>query len=634
MKKICLFVALCSTTVLNAQTTAKDSLQLPEVVVTGTRNAVDVRHLPMTVTVVDRDVLTEMQRPSVLPTLSEQVPGLFVTSRGIMGYGVGSGAAGGISLRGISGGTGGMLVLIDGHPQYSNIYGHPIADSYQTLMAERVEVLRGPASVLYGSNAMGGVLNIVTRQNSSPLGGTEGGTFISLGAGSYGTVQTQVSNQSRHGAFSSTVGVQYNRSDNHRPRMGFEQESGYAKLGYDMTPHWNVYGEVNLTRFEGSDPGTTSQPVYDRDQWITRGEATMAVENHYEGTSGALSVFTNFGNHRIDDGWSVGRAGGNGPDQRDYYFRSKDNLTGVSLYQSVTLFDGNRLTAGLDFQHSYGHAYNTSKTTNAITNKGKPTYSKSHRNEVAGYVDIRQDVAAWLTVDAGARIDHHSVAGTAFIPQVGAVVRPIGDGQLKAMVSKGYRNPTMKDLYLYAMANDSLDPECIWHYELSWRHRVGALTYGANVYYLKGDNMIQTVSVGGSDARGANTGEVENRGVELEADYRVSNALTLSTNHSLLHMQNPVLAAPKYKGCLGARWHCCRWTVVAAMQYLGGLYTAVGQNEKKSSVMLLNATVAYHATDNIGLWLRGENLLAQKYEVIEGYTMPRATFMAGVNVQM
>ena len=58
-------------------------------------------------------------------------------------------------LRGISSGTGEIMVLIDGHPQYNGIFGHPISDSYQTLMAERVEVLRGPASLLYGSNAMG-----------------------------------------------------------------------------------------------------------------------------------------------------------------------------------------------------------------------------------------------------------------------------------------------------------------------------------------------------------------------------------------------------------------------------------------------------------------------------------------------
>ena len=110
----------------------------------------------------------------------------------MMGYGVSTGAAGGINLRGITGGSGQLMVLIDGHPQYQGIYGHPISDSYQTLMAERVEVLRGPASVLYGSNAMGGVLNIVTRQ---PVGRNYIATNINLGVGSYGTVQADASNQ-------------------------------------------------------------------------------------------------------------------------------------------------------------------------------------------------------------------------------------------------------------------------------------------------------------------------------------------------------------------------------------------------------------------------------------------------------
>lgn len=156
MQKALLFVVcgMIASTALAQQT---DSLALQEVVVTGTRTATDVRHLPMTVTVIDRQQLTEQHQTSVLPTVMQQVPGLFVTSRSMMGYGVSTGAAGGINLRGIAGGTGQLMVLIDGHPQYQGIFGHPIADSYQTLMAERVEVLRGPASMLYGSNAMGGV---------------------------------------------------------------------------------------------------------------------------------------------------------------------------------------------------------------------------------------------------------------------------------------------------------------------------------------------------------------------------------------------------------------------------------------------------------------------------------------------
>lgn len=138
------------------------SYSINEIVVTGTRNETDIRHLPMTISVVGRQQLEQNYQPSVLPTLTEQVPGLFTTSRGMMGYGVSGGAAGGMSLRGIGGGVGptggpttGLLVLIDGHPQYMGLMGHPIADAYQTMMTERVEVLRGPASVLYGSNAMG-----------------------------------------------------------------------------------------------------------------------------------------------------------------------------------------------------------------------------------------------------------------------------------------------------------------------------------------------------------------------------------------------------------------------------------------------------------------------------------------------
>ena len=121
-----------------------------EVVVTGTRHETDVRHLPMTISVVGRQKIAEGFQPSLLPTLTEQIPGLFVTGRGIMGYGVSGGAAGQMTLRGVGGGpTTGLLVLIDGHPQYMGLMGHPIADAYQSMLADRVEVVRGPASVLY-----------------------------------------------------------------------------------------------------------------------------------------------------------------------------------------------------------------------------------------------------------------------------------------------------------------------------------------------------------------------------------------------------------------------------------------------------------------------------------------------------
>jgi len=599
-----------------------DSLALPEVVVTGTRNATDVRHLPMTVTVIGRDMLTAEHQTSVLPTVMREVPGFLVTSRGMMGYGVSGGAAGGINMRGLSGGSGQMMVLIDGHPQYQGIYGHPISDSYQTLMAERVEVLRGPASVLYGSNAMGGVMNIVTRQAKKD------GIFtnVNLGAGSYGTIQTEASNQVRAGKFSSTVSAQYSRSDNHRPRMGFEQYGGYLKLGYDINENWNAYIDANVTHFNASQPGTEEKPLWDADQWITRGVVSAALENNYGWTSGALSVYTNFGRHKIDDGTSDPTA----PTAR--YFRSKDALTGVSLYQSMQLFEGNRVTAGFDYMHIYGNAYYTSKATGDILDTPNKQSGKSYRNEIAGYVDFRQDLMDWLTVDLGARVDYHNIAGTEFVPQAGVVVRPIEAGEIKAMASKGFRNPTMREMYLYPPSNTDLEPERLWNYELSWNHRLEDGTiYGVNVFYLKGDNLIQQMPVDGKQ-RLVNTGEIENWGMEAELKYPIGPYFYVRANTSYLHMKNKIVGAPEGTGYAGVDYHQGKWFASLGLKRIEDLYTAVGDDETKEDVLLVNASVTYALMQNISLWARGENLLARKYEFNKGFPMPRATFMGGVSL--
>ena len=624
-----ILMAMCGLTASLAQAEIPDSLLMDEVVVTGTRNATDVRHLPMTVTVIGRDRLTVEHQPSVLPTVMREVPGLFLTSRAMMGYGVSTGAAGGINLRGIAGGAGQLMVLIDGHPQYQGIYGHPISDSYQTMMAERVEVLRGPASVLYGSNAMGGVINIVTRGNKSYWGSYDHcNTNVSLGAGSYGTVQTEVSNELSRGRFSSTVAAQYNRSDNHRPRMGFEQYGGYLKMNYYMTENWNAYVDANVTHFNASYPGSTDKPMYDADQWITRGVVSAAVENHYGNTNGALSVYSNFGRHKIDDG--AGATVPFVPTAR--YFRSKDALTGVSWYQSAQLFEGNRVTVGADYMHIYGNAYYTSKETGETLETPNKQSGRSYRNEIVGYVDFRQDLLEWLTIDLGARVDHHSITGTEFIPQGGIVVRPLSTGEAMVMVSKGFRNPTMREMYLYPPSNTDLEPERLWNYELSWKHRLSdGFTYGANLFYLKGDNMIQTVPVDGKP-RNVNTGEIENWGFELEVSYPLCRYLDIRANSAYLHKKNKVLAAPEGMGYLGVDFHKDKWVATLGLQRIEDLYTAVGDNEVKENFWLLNASVTYALARNISLWARGENLLAQKYEINLGYPMPRATFMGGVSL--
>lgn len=614
---------------LQAQT-SKDSTKVArsyainEVVVTGTRSETDVRHLPMTVSVVGRPQLEASQQTSVLPVLNSQVPGFFSTSRGVMGYGVATGASGQMSLRGIGGPaqaglpTTGLLVLIDGHPQYMGLMGHPIADAYQTMMAERVEVLRGPASVLYGSNAMGGVINIVTRKMQ------EDGirTNINIGAGSYGSVQTEATNRIRKGRFSSTVTASYNRTDGHRADMAFEQYGGYAKLGYDFTDNWKVWGDVNVTRFNATNPGSVMKPYIDNDQRITRGMTSFALENHYEKTSGALSFFYNWGDHWINDGYQPGG------EPLQYRFNSNDQMLGVSWYQSIQLFQGNRLTVGADYFHFGGEAWNQ------FFDGHRETSADKSLNEVAGYVDFRQDIAAWLTLDAGARVDYHSQTGTEFIPQVGLAFHLPENAEIKAMASKGFRNPTIREMYMFPPQNPDLKPEKLWNYELSFSQRLmdNRLSYGLNVFYINGENLIiRLPNPNGSGMLNQNSGEIENWGAEANVRYQFNPVWSVMANYSWLHMENPVLASPEHKLYGGVNFRKGRWSASTGIQYVKGLYTDLDAATKENFV-LWDMQGSFKATNYLSFYVRGENLLAQRYEINAGYPMPKATFMGGVNI--
>ena len=596
---------------------------IEEVVVTGTRNETDVRHLPMTVSVVNREQIEHRNDPSLLPLLTEYIPGLFTTSRGLMGYGVSGGAAGGMSLRGIGGvpqeglPTTGMLVLIDGHPQYMGLMGHPISDAYQSLLAERVEVLRGPASVLYGSNAMGGVINIVTRKMQQD--GIR--THANVGYGSYNTLQSEVTNRIRKGRFTSIVSGSYNRTDGHRKEMEFEQYGGYAKFGYEISDAWNVWADVNLTHFDASNPGEISNPLLDNDQRITRGMTSFALANNYAKTSGTLSFFYNWGKHWINDGYNLGG------DPLDYRFHSRDLMLGVSWYQSVQLFEGNRLTVGFDYFHFGGEAWNKTLAGERDAQADKT------QDDVAGYIDFRQNLGDWLTFDVGLRVDHHSQVGTEWVPQVGFSFHLPENSEVKLMASKGFRYPTIREMYMFRPANPDLKPERLWSYELSFAQRLldGRLSYGVNVFYIDGENLIMRMPIDGRPLN-VNTGKIENSGIEAQVAYRIVPAWSVDANYSYLHMDNPVLASPEHKLYAGTAFLKGRWNVSTGLQYVAGLYKELDPEETED-FLLWNVRGSFRVLDGFDVWVKGENLLAQRYEINAGFPMPKATVMAGVNIK-
>lgn len=591
--------------------------ELAPAVVTGTRNATDIRHLPMTLSSISRAELTRNYQTSVLPTVSELVPGLFITSRGMMGYGVSTGAAGSMKVRGIGSGAQ-TLVLIDGQPQYAGLMGHPIPDAYQTMMAEKVEVLRGPASVLYGSNAMGGVMNIVTRK---PL--SDGSrTSVMLEGGSYGTFQGQATNQTRAGKFSSSAGINYGRTDGHRSNSNFEQMSGFAKLGYEISDKWSAAADLSLIHFNASNPGEESNPYIDNDSKITRGLASLQLTNDYGKLSGAVRAFYDWGHHNINDGYHPG-----GTPQTQLYLHN-DFITGLTAYESAALFNGNRTTLGIDYQHFGGKAWNR-----MIETGEHKRLAQKEQDEVAGYVDFRQDISQILTIDAGLRVDWHSQTGTEIVPQGGLTLHLPSDAQIRAMVSKGFRNPVIREMYMFRPANADLRPERLMNYEIAYSDLFlnRRLKIGLNLFYLKAENLITTTMADGRPLN-VNTGATENSGIEFETSFRALDNLALNANYSYLHMSSPVTGAPEHKLYIGADYSLGDLSLSTGVQYIAALYMAASKNADKEYFTLWNLTASYRIMKIMKAFVRGENLLAQKYQTMQGFTMPRATIMAGVQL--
>lgn len=127
----------------------KDTVNIDEVVITGTKTLVNRNNVPLTVSSISGEKIASSSESALLPALAEQVPGMFVTERGITGFGVSTGAAGQVSLRGVGGSPNTqVLVLVDGNPQFMGIMGHTMPDAYIASDVEKVEVIRGPASTL------------------------------------------------------------------------------------------------------------------------------------------------------------------------------------------------------------------------------------------------------------------------------------------------------------------------------------------------------------------------------------------------------------------------------------------------------------------------------------------------------
>ena len=203
---------------------------------------------------------------------------------------------------------------------------------------------------------------------------------------------------------------------------------------------------------------------------------------------------------------------------------------------------------------------------------------------------------------------------------------------LKASVSKGFRMPNMRELYMYAVANEALLPEKAWSYDLTAGHHFldGALNVEASVFHTVGSNIIEVNIVDGK-RQNRNVGQFANTGAELSADWKLSGAMSLNANYSFLHMEKIYTGAPVHKAWIGADWKAGKFSLNGGAMYIGDLYLTTGETPRKQSYVDVKLRAAYRLTDGLSLFVRGANLLNRKFETMDGFPEPGITILGGIS---
>ncbi len=573
---------------------------LEEVVVTGSKTETLKKKVPFSVSQINRLQIENTGQINILPVLNNYVPGVFVTERNALGFGVATGGSGGINIRGVGGAPNtGVLVLIDGHPQYQGIFGHPLADAYVASDVQKVEVIRGPASMLYGTNAMGGVVNIITRQNEQA--GFNGSAGVSYGF--YNTQKYYGTAGYRQKRWDVYTSINHDKTDGIRDSTDFKITNGYTKVGYTISDKLKLMADFMIAKYFANDNGPVHNPAHFGID-ILRGKTSLTLGNSIANSEGALKIYHNFGNHTLSDG-----------------FQSTDRNSGIMLYQTVRLFTGNSITVGTDLRQYGGDA-----------NAGKAKDTLKTVNEVAGYIYTQQTLAEIITLNAGLRIEHSNVWGTELVPVGGVAISPSNYTTFKASLSKGFRSPTIMELYLYA-SNPDLKPERMMNYELSWLQGMLAnkLKIELTGYVINGENMVQ-VAGNPPNVRRENVGSFNNKGVEVSVNYIPIKQLHLHSNYSYLHQQKITLAAPRQQFNINANYKYNIWNFFTGLQYIDQLFSNIIP-ERLQNYTLWNVRVSAAPLKHLNLFIAGNNLLNKQYEINYGYPMPGRNFSAGVDVR-
>jgi iron complex outermembrane receptor protein len=413
-----------------------------------------------------------------------------------------------------------VLVLIDGHPISEPVFGTVSVGTDLVLnlnAVERIEFVRGPSSVMYGTGAMFGVVNIVMKTgdgthtaSTTARAGSDGLSSISAS----GTTAIGATNIAVSGLLRSEAG-----RDLYFPE--------FATNGSDGIAHHRDYDR--------------SMGVLAR---ITRGEfaATIDYGTRTKGVPGA-----SFGSNFNDDEWTI--------DRRKLIDLSYEHpLTprmrvAVHAYwhrydydgsypQSPTLFD-NSLgeTVALESRLAWDVRANDRLTlgieaTNAIRSEYRYWGNGEQMLEgpfatVSGYVQNEYQPSSNLSITAGLRLEHDTVVGSWFNPRLAVVFSPSASSTLKILYGQAYRAPSVYELQAYGNENHELNPENVRTAEIVFEQKLNrSFAMFASLYSNKAERLIQIeTGADGAEDYHNDIAALKANGVEMQLDYRAQSGV-------------------------------------------------------------------------------------------------------------
>ena len=638
-----LATAIFFSPLLSQETGEKEKKILPlqhKVVVTATRIETPAHEVASSVSVISKEDLERMKKATVLKTL-EEIPGLTIIQNGAVG------GAASIFIRGAN--SEHTLVLMDGVE-----LNNPISPARSVDLAhftldniERVEVLRGPQSTLYGSDALSGVVNIITQK-----GHGKPKFSLSSATGSYGTFY------SRAGLGGGTEKIHYSLGTTYFQSNGFsaastdyegnEEKDGYRNLTFSGRFGYRFSNNLELdvilrtvdARIEadnfGGPYGDDPNSVQRNKSYFLKGEIrTLLMKNRWEQKLGfSLVDYDRRHENSPDAAHPI--------DSEEGYFKSR--LFKVDWQSNLFLHETNTLTFGVDHQQEQGESEYHS---DGIWGPTSSLFPLEQSRTTGFYVQdqIRLDSRFFAT--AGIRWDKHTQFGTSITYRLAPAFFIKGtQTKLKATLGTGFKSPSLYQLYapstfLGPVGNEDLKPEQSigWDIGIEQYLAEGKILLGAT--YFKNDykDLIQFdfsqgyTNIGSAESRGLELlfQALPRAGVELNASYTRTETTDLDTDTSLLRRPKDKLSASILYPIMK------KANIRLSLIHIGeredlDFSTWPAARVTLSEYTLLNAVFSYDLTLNAQAFLRLDNILNEEYEMIKGYGAPGFSVYGGVNL--